>query len=152
MAVYSFIDVAAAINGPGGSFQLGYGSGNAEEGITVEMTEDKSTMNVGADGSVMFSLHAGNAGKATVRLQKVSPVNAMLSDLYNTQRASSALWGQNTIVLSNPVSGDTFNLAQVAFTKHPNMTWAKEGGMIDWEFVVGVVDPKIGPNTAGALF
>jgi hypothetical protein len=33
MATYSFIDVAATIVGPGGSFALGYGSCTAEEGM-----------------------------------------------------------------------------------------------------------------------
>ncbi len=38
---YSFIDVSASLTGPTGSIDLGYGSANSEEGITVAMTEAK---------------------------------------------------------------------------------------------------------------
>ena len=50
MGAYSFLDVQAAIEGPGGAFQLGSGSGNAEEGITIEPGGDKNVMQIGADG------------------------------------------------------------------------------------------------------
>ncbi|EHP3247898.1 DUF3277 family protein, partial [Escherichia coli] len=50
---YSFIDVSASLTGPTGSIDLGCGSANSEEGITVAMTEAKNTMTVGADGEVM---------------------------------------------------------------------------------------------------
>ncbi|WP_256922705.1 phage protein, partial [Klebsiella pneumoniae] len=62
MSTYSFIDVSASLTGPTGSIDLGYGSANSEEGITVVMAEAKNTMTVGADGEVMHSLHAGKSG------------------------------------------------------------------------------------------
>ncbi|MBU9403923.1 DUF3277 family protein, partial [Burkholderia multivorans] len=62
MATYSFQDVTATIVGPGGAFSLGYGSANAEEGITIAQAGDKNTMTVGADGEVMHSLHADKSG------------------------------------------------------------------------------------------
>jgi hypothetical protein len=83
VATYSFIDVAASIVGPGGSFSLGYGSGNSEEGISIAMTEEKNTMSIGADGSVMHSLHAGNGGTVTLRFLKTSPTNQMLSVMFD---------------------------------------------------------------------
>ncbi len=87
---YSFIDVSASLTGPTGSIDLGYGSANSEEGITVTMTEAKNTMTVGADGEVMHSLHAGKSGTITVTLLKTSPVNKKLSLMYNAQSQSSA--------------------------------------------------------------
>ncbi len=87
---YSFIDVSASLTGPTGSIDLGYGSANSEEGITVAMTEAKNTMTVGADGEVMHSLHAGKSGTITVTLLKTSPVNKKLSLMYNAQSQSSA--------------------------------------------------------------
>lgn len=58
MGAYSFADVTASIDGPGGNFALTGGA--AEEGIKVEMAEDKNTMTAGADGEVMHSLHVAN--------------------------------------------------------------------------------------------
>ena len=58
MATYSFLDVTAAIQGPGGSINLAAGAGSAEEGITIEAMEDKNIMTIGADGAGMHSLVA----------------------------------------------------------------------------------------------
>jgi hypothetical protein len=144
MGVYSFLDVQASITGPGGAFPLGSGSGNAEEGITTGFAGEKNTMTKGADGSGMHSLHASNAGKVTLRYLKTSPVNAQLSALYNFQKATSGTWGQNIIVVSNTQRGDIVSARECAFTKHPDLTYAVEGGMIEWEFDVIQLDELIG--------
>ena len=49
MATYSFLNVAASITGPGGSFQMGSGAGSAEEGIEITHS-DKNVQTIGADG------------------------------------------------------------------------------------------------------
>jgi hypothetical protein len=119
MSTYSFLDVSASLAGPTGLVELGYGSANAEEGITVTMTEAKNTMTIGADGEVMHSLHAGKSGTITVTLLKTSPVNKKLSLMYNAQSLSSATWGNNVIVIRNKVSGDTTTARSCAFQKQP---------------------------------
>src|SRR5882724_1438268 len=98
MQTYSFLDTVMAINGPGGAFSIRDGA--AKEGFTVDFTEDKNTMTVGADGEAMHSLKATKGGTITLRLLKTSPTNALLGALYNFQTASSATHGQNTIVIS----------------------------------------------------
>lgn len=140
---YSFQDVKASITGPGGSFALGSGAGAAEEGISIEMSEDLNTMTIGADGSVMHSLHANKSGRVIVRLLKTSPTNALLSNMVAMQRTSSALHGQNVFVLSNPQTGDKITCQQVAFGKIPANTFAKEGGTLEWEFHAGIIDQSL---------
>lgn len=144
MGVYSFMNVTASISGPGGSFALGYGSNNAEEGISVAMTEDKNTMTVGADGSVMHSLHAGRSGSITVRLLKTSPVNKLLNEMYRFQTSSSATHGQNTISVRDPVRGDVVVAQQGAFKKQPDNSFAKVGNILEWSFDCGFIDEKLG--------
>lgn len=141
---YSFADVQATIIGPGGTVPLGAGSGSAEEGITVEFSEETDTMSIGADGTAMHSLHASKAGRITVRLQKTSPTNYMLTQLYNYQRTSSLFFGQNILEISNPITGDNYTCQQVAFARYPNNNYAKEAGMIEWEFNAGIIDPQLG--------
>jgi len=150
MATYSFLDVNAAITGAGGSINIGSGSGNSEEGITIEQVEDKNVMTIGADGQGMHSLVAGDAATVTVRLLKTSPTNALLMNMYNYQKTSSVLWGSNTIVISDLGRGDLETLEQVAFKKKPANTYAKEGGMNEWVFdaivsatVLGVGTPEL---------
>lgn len=134
MSTYSFLSIAASLAGPGGVISLGYGAGTAEEGISVEPIEEKDLMTVGADGQIMHSLRAGNPGRATVRLLKTSPVNALLQNLYNLQRSSAALWGQNVMVISDIVRGDILTITTVAFSRQTPITYGKDGGMNEWTF------------------
>lgn len=144
MATYSFINVQAAIEGPGGAFSLGYGSGNAEEGITVEMVDDKDTMTIGADGTPMHSLHAGKGGTVTVRLLKTAPTNQQLSLLYDYQQLSSANWGQNIVTIRDSARGDVIVCQSCAFKRAPNLTYAKDGGTVEWAFNAGQIDTLLG--------
>lgn len=144
MATYSFIDVSASITGVGGLFELGYGAGVSEEGITVSMDEDKNTKTIGADGEVMHSLHAGKGCTITVVLLKTSPVNAKLSTMYNLQSASSATWGNNVIAIRNKVSNDMSVCRSVAFKRMPDWQNAKTGNTVSWVFDGGKVDTLLG--------
>ena len=145
---YSFTNIAATITGPGGTFSLGSGSGNAEEGITVEMHEDKDTLVIGADGTPMHNLHAGQGGKVTIRLLKTSPVNQQLSEMYAFQRLSSANWGQNTIVVSDTARGDVLTLLSCAFMKFPSIVFGKDGGTNEWVFNAGQVEILLGSGSS----
>ncbi|MBC7074661.1 MAG: DUF3277 family protein [Syntrophomonadaceae bacterium] len=127
---YSFLDTHCAIAGPGGAFTLTGGA--AKEGITITPREDKNRMDIGADGSGMHSLRADKSAGITIRLLKNSPVNALLSAMYNFQQTSSTLWGQNVITVVSSI-GDAISLREVAFKKQPVVTYAEEGGMNEWE-------------------
>lgn len=142
--VYSFLDVAAAIVGPGGSFSLGSEAGAAEEGITITPTEEFNTMQIGADGTGQHSLHGGKSGRVTVRLLKTSPVNKMLMAMSNFQRASSSAHGRNTIVVNDTERGDLVTCRQVAFVKVPDLNFQKVAGLVEWIFDAIYVDSVLG--------
>lgn len=141
---YSFLNVTAAIVGPGGAANLGAGAAIAEEGITIEPAEDKNVMTIGADGQGMHSLIASDARTCTIRCLKTSPVNAILQAMYNIQSSSSSLWGQNTITIGDTTLGDAIALQNCAFKKQPTITYAKEGGMNEWVFDVIKGDTILG--------
>lgn len=146
--VYSFLDVQAAIQGPGISAALGAGAGAAEEGITTAMVGDKNTMTIGADGSGMHSLHASKAATYTVRLLKTSPVNRVLMNAYNFQTNNgSANHGQNTITISNLQTGDRITGRFCAFKKVPDLNYAVEGQFNEWVFDVVKHDPVLGSGS-----
>jgi hypothetical protein len=144
MATYSFLSVVAALDGPGGNIQLGNGAGVSEEGITVERVEDMNTMTVGADGTPMHSLHAGDAGTVRVRLLKTSPTNALLNNMLNFQRIAPGRHGRNTISVRDMAQGDVVTCRDVAFSGFPAMTWSKAGTMYEWSFHAGHVTPNLG--------
>ncbi|EFN5693370.1 DUF3277 family protein [Escherichia coli] len=144
MSTYSFLDVTASLTGPTGVIDLGQGSANSEEGITVAMGGNKNTMTIGADGEVMHSLHADKSGTITVTLLKTSPVNKKLSLAYNAQSQSSDTWGNNVIVIRNTASGDISTARSCAFQKQPDFNNAKEGGTVAWVFDCGKIDQLLG--------
>lgn len=146
MAAYSFADVNATITGPGGIISLGSGSGIAEEGITVEMEEDKDRLVVGADGTPMHSLHAGKQGTVAVRIQKTSPTNALLQAMYDFQSLSSANWGSNVLLISNPATGDVTSCRSVAFRRQAPLTYAKDANINEWGFNAGLIDRVLGAS------
>lgn len=143
MGVYSFLNFNGAISGPGGAFNIGQGAGVSEEGITTSMAEEKGITTPGADGTLMQTLRASNVGKVTVRLLKTSRANALLSAMYNFQKGNPALWGQNVITVSDVARGDVAVLTQGSFVKLPDVTWDKDGKMIEWEFT-GNLDETLG--------
>ncbi len=132
--VYSFLNVNATIAGPGGVVNLAAGAAAAEEGITIEAAEDKNVMTIGADGKGQHSLIANDAATVTVRLLKTSPVNALLMIMYNLQSVSSALWGVNVFTIVDSARNDYNVIQGAAFKKKPTITYAKEGGMMEWTF------------------
>src|ERR1700720_1263253 len=144
MATYSFLDVNVALTDPAGSFSLGSNSGIAEEGVTIAMEGDKTSIVWGADGTPMTSLHAAQGGTISVRLQKTSPTNALLSSLYAQTTSSSANYGNSTITVRNPTRGDTIVCLQCSIKKSPDNVNAKEGGMMDWVFNAGEIHEILG--------
>jgi hypothetical protein len=146
MQTYSFLDVKATLSGVGGSISLGSGAGCAEEGLSIEYTEETDSMMIGADGKIVHSLHAAKAGRVMIRLLKTSSVNSLLTAMYNLQRTSSLFHGNNIMVITNIATGDIYTCQQVAFARFPNNSYAKEANVIEWEFNVGQIDPTLGAN------
>lgn len=134
--VYAFQNIQAAISGAGGAFNLGYGSGNAEEGFTiVPNVEEKGIGVVGADGLIMPVLRASRVGRWSIRYLKTAPVNAQLQALFNGQATNPAFWATNVITLVDIIRGDSLSLSGAWFTKQPELVYAKDGNMNEWEFM-----------------
>ncbi len=141
---YSFMNVNASLVGPGGNINLGYGAAVADEGITIAMAGDKNTMLIGADGEGMHSLHADKSGTVTIRLLKTSPSNAALMALYDAQSMSSTLWGQNVIVVSQDGVGDIHTARQCSFKKKPDISYKKDGDIVEWVLDSIKIDALLG--------
>lgn len=141
---YSFKDIQAAIVGPGGIINLGEGSGAAAEGISIDSAGDINTMTVGADGSGMHSLHSDRSGSVSVRLLKTSPTNALLSLMYNFQTSAGASHGGNTLTIVDSNRGDVITCQQVAFKRAPSLSYAVEGGTVEWMFDCVRIDRVLG--------
>jgi structural protein KPP10_ORF10 len=135
MSAYSFLNIVAAMVGPGvASINLGVGAAVAEEGITIAPSEDKNTMIIGADGRGQHTLIASNGGLVTLRYLKTSPVNGLLQLAYDLQSASSALWGQNVFTVVDTARLELTTAQSCAFKKKPEIVYDKAGPMLEWTF------------------
>jgi hypothetical protein len=144
MSTYSFLNVQATINGPGGVVNLGNGAGTAQEGITIARAGDKNAMLIGADGNGMNTLRADKSGQVTVRLLKTSPANAALMAMHNAQSLSSTLWGQNIITVTQTGVGDIHTAREVAFKKVPDLNYKQDGDIVEWVFDAIKIDAMLG--------
>jgi hypothetical protein len=144
MSTYAFNDVVATISGPTGSANLAYGAGPTDEGISFEPAGDKNTMTVGADGTVMHSLHADKTGRVIAQFLKTSPVNALLHAMYDAQTVSASLHGQNTILCQQKAAGDVSTARQCAFKRKPTIRYKKDGEYLEWEWDAGFIDTILG--------
>jgi hypothetical protein len=141
--------VVCTLSGPGASFTVaGPETATAEEGITITWGEESNTQTIGADGSVMNSMHSARAGTCVIRLAKVSPNAPKLMQLFTYQHQSSALWGRNTITIADVARGDFYTLVGCAFVRVPTNTYAKVGNTLEYEFHVALIDGNLGPGAA----
>ena len=144
-ATYAFQDVVASLKGPGGDFIIsGPETAAAEEAITITWGEEANTQTIGADGSVMNSMHSARAGTVVFRLMKTSPNNARLQQMFHYQHQSSAYWGINTITIKNPARGDEYTLLGCAWVRIPTNTYAKVGNVLEYEMHVAIIDSRLG--------
>lgn len=148
---YSFADVSASYVGPGGTFPIGNDAGPGEEGISLTQTDDKGTLLMGADGSGSHSLHRAQNGVVTVRILKTSPVNALLMAAYNTETQSAAVYGQGTIVIRNPVSGDVITCLGCGWKKPPDVSFAKDAGLNEWTWNAARIEYVLGTGTPSVI-
>jgi hypothetical protein len=150
---YSFLTNTLTIAGPNGSFTMGGpDTASGEGGFTWTFSEDTNQQTGSADGSTMNSFIASLRGKCTVRLQKTSPINALLNQLWQQDRANGGItWGQNVLTHRDVNRGDLVIGHQAAFTKHPNITAAKVGGEMEWEFDCGKILPSLGPGNSTVI-
>lgn len=139
MATYSFQNVTASIVGSG-VVDLGFGSGNAKEGITVEFNEPRNAMYIGADGSVMHSLKANKSGTVTVRLIRTSDQNSQLQLMANAQYLSSSLHGNNVITIRDKGNSEVCVCRSCAFRNPASRNYAEEAGIQEWVFDCGEID------------
>ena len=140
---YAFADVAATYSGAFGIIDF-TDCGTTDEGISIEFAEDKGSIQYGADGGWMQSLHAAQGGTVTVRVFKTSPINSTLSRAYNYETSSSAYYGRGVFTIRNPQTGDIFHCTGCGFRKFPTNGNSKEGAAHEWVFNAGYIDPRLG--------
>lgn len=71
--------------------------------------------------------------------------------MYNADKSSSIVWGQNTISIRDFARGDHVTCYGCAFQKAPDLTWDKEGPVVEWIFDATKVDERLGTGSPAAV-
>lgn len=149
MNQYSFKDSSGAFTHPlAGTFsffgQIGIGQ------FTVEMTTEKSTDDVAADGNVMVSAIAGDNGHVTIEVQQTSSLHSFLLNWYNQlllllNQGDVVNWATAQLTLRNLVDGSQHICNGVHPSRIPPKTYAAQGGKITWTLMCAdIQNPIVG--------
>lgn len=134
---YSFQDVIVAFNSPdvvGAATTTGAGVGS----ISVDMTTERTTQEVAADGTVMISKVLGENGTLSLVLQQVSELNRYLLGWYNyinDPNNAIASWADMVIDIKSPNLLNHIHCTGVSPQKLPTKPFGAQGASITWTFM-----------------
>lgn len=129
---YSFLDSVMVFAHPLAAAPIvitGEGAGR----VTLSMTDNRTEMDVAADGQVMVSKIAGNTGTVTIDVQQTSNAYKKLLTLFNALwLADTGSWATGTLTIRNTSDGTGHVCTGVAFVKMGDKGYAKAGAHVTW--------------------
>lgn len=135
MAVYSFNSFIVSMIGPG--LAIPKVQGSTEDGIILEAMAATGSIQAALDGSFVTSKFEDKRMKITMNVFQNSPVVSFLQIAKNLQDSDPALFGANTIIVTNPLDLSTYNLVGCIFSKQPNIELKQAASGQSWEFEAG---------------
>lgn len=135
MPTYSFTDCSLILSHPSlGMLTL---TGKGLGSVSINMTGDRTTMDVAADGRVMTSKIKDRRATAAVQIQQTSEANKDLLKWYNyLESAPASEWAQASGVFNSPQTGEQFVLNEVAFQKLPDRSYQAQGQLQTWNLMI----------------
>lgn len=152
-SIYSFKNTVGAIASVVGDFtfagQVGLGH------FVVSYTTERSVHDVAADGTIMVSYVAGNAGHLVVEVQQTSPLNNYLVSWFNALTTAAdaddvSEWATTTIQITSLIDGTSHTLTGVSPGKIPDKTYAAQGARLSWTLMAANVTTQAGVNQASS--
>lgn len=144
-STYSFKDLVGVLTNPilGAPFQI-VGGNIGIGSINIRMTTSRTEHETAADGTVMPSYVAGNAGEITIEVQQTSQLHHALLGLYNLLATAAdnndlAQWVSTTITLRTILDGSGHLLQGVSFMKVPDKPYAAKGQNVTWTLMSALV-------------
>ena len=112
-------------------------AGNGLARIQVRMTETRSHVEVGMDGSVIPSAIPGNQGEVEMQVWQTSLLHKQLLAWYNACQAAMdagdvSQWFGSSILILSVTDGSSHTCTGVAPTKVPDKAYDKQAEKITW--------------------
>ena len=133
---YSFADLSVTLVHPAmGQLTLqGEGLGS----ITFAFSEDASSHELAADGTVMTSKVEARNGTVAVSVLQMSPAHDWLTRLFNFLRAApSREWARIGLLATAPSMRVTHEASNMSFQKRPDKPYQQQGQQVTWTLLAG---------------
>jgi hypothetical protein len=132
-STYSFCDVSINFSHPTvGQISL---NGEGLGSISFSLTQEKTAHDIAADGAVMVSKIAGNAGTITISTQQTSPLHKFLIGWYNYVTSPNTLaseFATASLLLRGVSMGDEIQCLGVSPQKRPDKAYQQQGQQVSW--------------------
>jgi hypothetical protein len=132
---YDFVSISCVVSHP--SIGQQQTTGQSIGTITVSMTNDRTKMDVAADGNVMTSKIYSSIGTVVIEIQQTSVLNQWLTNVYNSvDIMGDDNWAQFQIVINELYdNGIKTTASAAAFQKLPDRKNAQNGDTVTWTFL-----------------
>ena len=139
---YSFEDISCVISHPAVGQHVVTGSG--AKTISVSRTNDMSSHDLAADGTVMISKMASPNGLVTITAQQTSDLHNYLVKLANyVKTAPSDEFASATIVIRSPEMKLLHNCRGVSIQKQADKTYEASGGTVAWPLMAAKITDEV---------
>lgn len=138
---YSFKDLVGTLTNPTFGVTIPFTGGNQGVGsITIRMSQDRTSHEVAADGTVMPTYSAGDNGEVDVEVQQTSPIHHQLLALFNLQITAAndedvSGWASSQLAFRTILDQSTHILTGVSFKKTPDKPYHTQGQRITWNLM-----------------
>lgn len=142
---YSFKDLVGALVNAIFGVNFAITGGNVGLGnINISMTTERTTHETAADGTVMPSYIAGDAGSVTIEMQQTSQLHHALLSLYNQAVTAANAddvsgWAATVLSFRTLNDGSTHIMNGVSFSKIPDKPYAANGQNVTWHLMAANV-------------
>lgn len=137
---YSFADVTMAISHESVGQKVVNGEGIGS--IAIAFTNDRTTHDVSADGSVMVSKIRARNGTITLSIQQTSSVHEWLWKWFNAiETASASSWAKTTILING--LGKNIFATGVSPQKQADQPFQQQGQQVSWTFMCADIQENV---------
>ncbi|TAK30997.1 MAG: DUF3277 family protein [Myxococcaceae bacterium] len=111
--------------------------------VTLTFTTELYSMKAGSDGEVTRSKNNDRSGKCTLKFLNTSEAHRVLTALYNEAEASSNGDDIAPLQVRSRSTGLAYHAEQAWISKHPDISFGKEAGELDWEISYERLEPQV---------
>jgi len=138
---YSFTDLIMTVAHPyvGRYEAQGEGVGS----VQVQMSTDRTSHDIAADGSVMVSKVRARNGTVAFAVQQTSNFNVWLSNWFKyLETAPANQWAETLIELRSPAMGIVITCTGVSPQKQADRSYQATGQQVTWTMMVSDIDQR----------